>query len=132
MKVASTARRIFDPQGKKTFATISANSDLTHCSKRRPIRAHREGPLGRWRPVRSERGKQTSRIGRECEHRLILGSHEALADAPADHLAQRVKIPLHVQKAARLLMNAQLGPRPLLENLFEGAGSARQRDEAVG
>ena len=29
-------------------------------------------------------------------------------------------------------MNAQLGPRPLLENLFEGAGSARQRDEAVG
>src|SRR5262249_32488256 len=72
MKVASTARRIFDPQGKKTFATISANSDLTHCSKRRPIRAHREGPLGRWRPVRSERGKQTSRIGRECEHRLIL------------------------------------------------------------
>jgi hypothetical protein len=26
MKVASTARRIFDPQGKKTFATISATS----------------------------------------------------------------------------------------------------------
>jgi len=29
-------------------------------------------------------------------------------------------------------MNAQLRPRPLLENFFEGAGSARQCDEAVG
>src|SRR5215471_3577407 len=100
------------------FATI--DPELTSCAD--GARARREGPLARWRPVRSERGKQTSRIGRECEHRLILGGHEALADAPADHVAQRVKIALHVQEAARLLVNAQLGPRPLLENLFEGAG----------
>src|SRR5262245_3918572 len=33
MKVASTARRIFDPQDKKTFATISATSRHMRCSK---------------------------------------------------------------------------------------------------
>src|SRR5205823_12566603 len=32
-KVASTARRIFDHQCKKTFATQSANTGLMHCSK---------------------------------------------------------------------------------------------------
>jgi hypothetical protein len=34
-KIAPTAKRIFDHQCKKTFATISAMSRLTHCSKKR-------------------------------------------------------------------------------------------------
>jgi hypothetical protein len=37
MKVASTARRIFDPQGKKTFATISAQSGHSEISAICPL-----------------------------------------------------------------------------------------------
>jgi hypothetical protein len=33
MKIASTAKRIFDEQCKKTFATKSATSGLVQCSK---------------------------------------------------------------------------------------------------
>src|ERR1017187_2629470 len=35
-KIASRAQRIFDQQCKKTFATISANNGLLHCSRHHP------------------------------------------------------------------------------------------------
>jgi hypothetical protein len=41
MKIASTAKRIFDRQCKKTFATKSAITGLVQCSKKTAIRSLR-------------------------------------------------------------------------------------------
>ena len=45
---------------------------------------------------------------------------------------QLVIVSAHVQKATRLVVHSELGPRQDLEKLFKGAKATGQRDEPIG
>jgi len=68
----------------------------------------------------------------DSEHRGEGRAGESLGNGMIHHRAERRKIVVHVEDAAGLFVNAELGPSPLLENFLEGAGTARQRNKCIG
>jgi hypothetical protein len=53
----------------------------------------------------------------------------SLVDHSVHHHPQWREIPVDVEHAAWLRVNAELSPRPLLDELFQGSGPARKREE---
>jgi hypothetical protein len=56
---------------------------------------------------------------------------EALARGGVQHGGERCEVARHVEDAARLGMDAELGPGDDLEELVEGAVAAGKHDEGV-
>ena len=67
----------------------------------------------------------------ECQHRGVLRPEKPFARHPVDHLSQRVEIAVCIQETAWLMVNAELGPGPLLENLFQRASAAGQGNKSI-
>jgi len=58
--------------------------------------------------------------------------NEALADHILDHRLYRVEISFHIEEGTWLLVNAELPPSPLFDDLFERSRSARKGNECLG
>src|SRR5690349_14744532 len=62
----------------------------------------------------------------------MLGEDEAIPRGTFDEAQERVVIALDIEHAAGLLVQPELSPAEHLEELFEGANAARERDKARG
>jgi protein phosphatase len=89
-------------------------------------------PLGDgWCPPGGQPVEEDNRVLVDEDHIAVLGAQEARVGHRVQLAAQRREEPGHVEHAAGLDVDAELGPRDDLEELVEGAKAAGQHDEGV-
>lgn len=71
-------------------------------------------------------------VGGADEDVALGGLDEAVVHRLVDEGQQEVVVPVHVQEPHRLAVDAQLGPRDHLQELFQRPVPAWERDEGVG